>query len=94
MSSEEDRIDEEEVEALAVEEEEEDAGYIVLSPELAESMLQYIDILEKLSRGELSKEEAKGLMTLIKPAEVKRKSKKTSKSSRSRSKTGKTKKSK
>jgi len=68
----------EDIETTTREEEEEDIGFIVLSPTLVESMLTYIDILEKLAKGDITLSEAKSYITEIKPPEVKKKkSKKT-----------------
>jgi hypothetical protein len=79
----------EDVEAAVNEgEEEEDIGFIVLSPTLVESMLTYIDILEKLAKGEISIAEAKSFITEIKPPEIKKKkSKKTTSRKKSTRKT-------
>ena len=80
MSTEDIAVEEspEDIEATSTEEEEEDIGFIVLSPTLVESMLTYIDILEKLAKGEITLSEARSYITEIKPPEVKKKkSKKT-----------------
>lgn len=80
MSSEDITVEDspEDIETTTREEEEEDIGFIVLSPTLVESMLTYIDILEKLAKGDITLSEAKSYITEIKPPEVKKKkSKKT-----------------